>query len=34
VTTLAKLPGDADRDKALEERLKRLGRKLVRACLQ
>ena len=34
VTTLAKLPGDAARDKVLAERLKRLGRKLVRACQQ
>jgi len=34
VTTLAKLPGDAAQDKALEARLKRLGRKLVQACQQ
>ncbi len=34
VMTLAKLPGDAARDKALEEQLKRLGRKLVRDCQQ
>ncbi len=34
VTTLAKLPGDAAQDKALEEKLKRLGRKLVRECQQ